>query len=68
MLESCRPRATLQAGALDVFGQLSDSYVEQSAPHMAAVANMARRLLGDPVSTSHADIEAREHQKRRSEL
>jgi len=33
-------------GKLDVFGQLSADYVQQSAPHMRGIGNMLRRLLG----------------------
>jgi len=34
------------AGKLDLYGQLDANYVMQSAPHMAVVARMVRRLLG----------------------
>ena len=34
------------AGKLDVYGQLDPNYVQQSAPHMRAVGNMIKRVLG----------------------
>ena len=36
----------IEAGKLDVYGQLDPNYVQQSAPHMRAVGKMVRRVLG----------------------
>eukprot|EP00756_Hemistasia_phaeocysticola_P002630 Hpha_TRINITY_DN1178_c0_g1::TRINITY_DN1178_c0_g1_i1::g.113135::m.113135 len=40
------------AGKLDVYGQLTEDYAQQRAPHMRAIGKMVRRLLGksDPVA------------------
>ena len=35
-------------GKLDVYGQTSANYVQQSAPHMRAIGRMMHRLLGLP--------------------
>jgi len=45
--EAAFPNAPdVAAGKLDVFGQLSKDYSEQSGPHMRAVGKMVKRLLG----------------------
>lgn len=36
----------IEAGRLDVYGQLDSNYVQQSAPHMRAIGKMIRRVLG----------------------
>jgi len=38
----------VEAGKLDVYGQLTQNYVEQSAPHMRAIGKMVRHVLGVP--------------------
>ena len=40
-------------GKLDVYGQLSADYVQQSAPHMHAIGSMLRRLTGGDESSGH---------------
>lgn len=36
----------VEKGKLDTYGQLTPGYVEQNAPHMRAIGNMVRTLLG----------------------
>lgn len=36
----------VEEGRLDVYGQLTSNYIEQSAPQMRAIGNMLRRVLG----------------------
>ena len=36
----------IEMGKLDTYGQLTPGYVEQNAPHMRAIGNMVRTLLG----------------------
>lgn len=49
------PDATdVKKGKFDVHGELSQDYVEQSAPHMRAVGKMVRRVLGNSDAPSPA--------------
>eukprot|EP00933_Yihiella_yeosuensis_P006300 TRINITY_DN11099_c0_g1_i2.p1 TRINITY_DN11099_c0_g1~~TRINITY_DN11099_c0_g1_i2.p1 ORF type:complete len:755 (-),score=103.78 TRINITY_DN11099_c0_g1_i2:308-2572(-) len=50
------------SGALDVYGQLSLDYVQQSAPHMRAIGKMLRRVLGVSL-----DIEAEAEKTEKTE-
>ena len=45
----------IQKGKLDVYGQLSNEYVQQSAPHMSTLGNMIRRLLNKTIVNPTCD-------------
>jgi len=43
----------VKRGKLDIHGELTSDYVEQSAPHMRAIGKMVRRILGNPEPPSN---------------